>query len=112
MHPDTDGELDPSLSLETGIEDCHGSKHAQTRSYCSLRIIFMGLGIAEVHEEPIPKELGYVSLIALDDFRTSQLIRTDHVPIVFGVKRGGEFGGIDQVTKHHRELPSFRVRKR
>ena len=50
-----------------------------------------------------------MSIIALDDFSTDPLIRTDHVPVVFGVELGGEFGGVHQVTEHHRELAAFRV---
>jgi hypothetical protein len=40
------------------------------------------------------------------------LIRTDHVPVLFGVEVAGECGGIDEVAEHHRELPSFCVRRR
>ena len=46
----------------------------------------MCLGIAKVHEETIPEQLGDMSIIALDDFGTDALIRTDHVPVVFGVE--------------------------
>ncbi len=50
-----------------------------------------------------------MSIEALDDFGTHLLIRTDHVPVLFGVELGGECGGIDQVAEHHRELAAFRV---
>ena len=70
----------------------------------------MGLGIAKVHQESIPKQLGDMSIKALDDFGTGCLIRTDHVPIVFGVELRGECGGVDQVTEHHGELAAFGVR--
>jgi len=74
----------------------------------SLGVIFVSLGIAKIDEESVPKELGYVSLITLDDLRADLLIRTDDFSILFGVELGGEFGGIDQVTEHDRQLPSFR----
>src|SRR4029450_13308738 len=38
---------------------------------------------------------------------THPLIGMHHVPVVFGVELGGEFGGIDQVTEQHGELPAF-----
>ena len=51
-------------------------------------------------------------IVALDNFGTHPLIRTHHVPILFGVELRGQLGGIDQVAEHHRELPSFRFRRR
>ena len=50
-----------------------------------------------------------MSIKACDDFSTDPLIRTYHVPVVFGVKLAGQFGGVHQVAKHHRELAAFRV---
>src|SRR5215475_13529752 len=88
----------------------HGSKNAQPRPYCSLGVIFMGLGIAEVHQESIPQELGNVSVKTLDDVRTNSVIGTDHLPILFGVELRGQVGGIDQVAEHDGELTAFRVR--
>jgi hypothetical protein len=77
-----------------------------------MRIVFMGVGIAEVHEEPIPEQLSNVPVIASNQLRTGGLVGTDHVPVVFGIELAGEFGGIDQVAEHDRELPSFRVGRR
>src|SRR5215510_3658453 len=110
MNAYTDGELDTFGFLQPLIQISHGSEDTQTRAYCSLRIIFMRLGIPKVHEQSIPKELGNMSLIALDDFRTCRLISTNDFPVLFGVELRREFGGIDQVAEHDRELSSFRVR--
>jgi len=77
-----------------------------------LGIIFVGDRVAKVHEEPIPEQLGDMSFRALDDLRTDPLIRTDDFAILFGVELGREFGGIDQVAEHDRELPTFRVGRR
>jgi hypothetical protein len=35
-----------------------------------------------------------------------------HIPIVFGIELRREFGRIDEVAEHDRELPSFRVGRR
>ena len=75
----------------------------------SSGIIFMRLGIAKIHQETITQELGNVSVKTLDDFSTRRLIGSDHVPVLFGVELAGESRRIHQITKHHRELPSFRV---
>jgi hypothetical protein len=75
-------------------------------------IILMRLGIPKIHEKPISEQLGDMPIKACDDLRTGSLIRTDHVPVLFGIELGGKFGGIDEVTKHDGELPSFRVGRR
>ena len=79
MNPYTNGELDTFLSLQTSIEVPHRSKNSQTSPYCPMCVIFVRLGIAEVHEEPVTKELGDVSLIALDDLdRKSTRLNSSH----------------------------------
>jgi len=111
MYTDTDGELDTFGFLQTYIQVFHRSENTQPRAYCSVSVIFMGLGIAKVHEESIPKELGDMSLIALDNFGTNSLIRTDHVPVLFGIELGGEFSGLDQITEHHGKLSALCLRR-
>jgi len=109
MYPYTKSELDAFVLLQTGIQVCHRSEDTQACSYRSLGIVFMGLGIAEVHQESIPQELSNVTVIASNHLNAGDLISTDHVPVVFGIELAGECGRIDEITKHHRELPSFRV---
>jgi hypothetical protein len=69
----------------------------------------MCLGIAEIDQEPIPKQLSDMPIKALDDLGTDPLVCTDHVTPVFRVELAGEFGRIDQVAEHHGELTAFRV---
>ena len=49
-----------------------------------MRVIFMRLGIAKIHEKPIPEQLGDMPIVALNNFGTHPLVRTDHVSILFG----------------------------
>jgi hypothetical protein len=77
-----------------------------------LGIIFMGVGIAKVDEQSISQELGDVTVIASNHLRTRGLIGTYHVPVLFGVELAGESSRVHHITKHHRELPSFRVGRR
>jgi hypothetical protein len=107
MYPYTDSELDTFCLLQTSIEVSHGIEDTQARAYCSLGIILMRLGIAEVHQESIPKELRNVTLIALNHLSTDALIRTDHVPVLFGVELAGESCGVHEITKQHGELTAF-----
>jgi hypothetical protein len=64
----TDGKLDTFGLVQTLIQVSQGSKNSQTSPYCSLRVIFMRLGIAKVHQESIPKELSYVPIESRDNF--------------------------------------------
>src|SRR6516164_8410953 len=99
----TDSELDTLRLLQTSIEVSHGSKNSQTSSDSPLCIIFMGVGIAEIDKQTVTEQLGDMPIVALDDFCTSRLIRTDHVPPVFRVEVRGQLGGIHKVAEHHRE---------
>src|SRR6516162_9408250 len=110
MNTNADSELDTLRLLQTRIEVSHGSKNSQTSSDSPLCIIFMGVGIAEIDKQTVTKQLGDMPIVALDNFRTNRLIRTDHIPVLFGVELGGEVGGIHEVAEHHRELPSFSLR--
>ena len=49
-----------------------------------MGIVFVRLGVAKVDQQPIAKELGDMSIVALDDFYTSRLIGTDDFPALFG----------------------------
>src|SRR5262245_39128090 len=109
MNANADSELDTFDSLQTDIQVSHRIQDTQTRPYRSLCVIFMGMGIAKIDQETIAKILGDVTLIALNHLRTGGLIGTNHVPVVFGIKLAGELGGVHEVTKHDRELPSFGV---
>src|SRR5262245_21001797 len=111
MDAHTESELDAFCLLQTGIEVSHAIEDTQASPYCSLGVIFMGMGIPKVHQQSIAQELSGVSFIALDDFSTSSLIGTDDFSILFGVELGGEFRGIDQVDEHDGELTAFSVRR-
>jgi hypothetical protein len=105
-----DTELNIFGLLQTAIEVFHCSENTQPRAYCSLRIVFMGVGIAEIHQETIAQVLGNIAIVALDDFSTGRLIGTHHIPVLFGIESAGECGGIDQVAEHDGELAAFGVR--
>src|SRR5215470_17549215 len=107
MYPYAESKLDTFLLLQTDIAVSHGSKKSQPGTYCSLGVIFMGLGITEVHEKPISEQLGDMPIIALDNFGTHPLICTHYVPVLFGIKLAGEFRGVHQVAKHDGQLTAF-----
>ena len=54
MYPYTQSELDAFGLVQPGMQVFHRSENTQARPDSSLSVIFMGLGIAKVHEESIP----------------------------------------------------------
>src|SRR6516162_1837951 len=112
MNANADSELDTLRLLQTSIEVSHGSKNSQTSSDSPLCIIFMGLGVAKVHEESITEQLSNMPIVALDNVRTHPLILAHHVTPVFRVELRGELRRVHQVAEHHRELAAFGVGRR
>src|SRR5262249_54866110 len=53
------------------------------------------------------QELGDVPIIASNDLRTSGVIRTHHVSVLFRIELAGESRGVHQVTEHNSELSPF-----
>jgi len=72
-----------------------------------MHIILMRLGIAKVDQQTIAQELSDVPVIAANHLRTGGVIRTHHVPVLFGVELGGEFCGVYEVAEHDGQLTSF-----
>jgi hypothetical protein len=54
MNANADSKLDTFVLLQTSTKVSQGIENTQTSTHCSMCIILMGLGIAEVHEESIP----------------------------------------------------------
>src|SRR5204863_7358533 len=75
--------------------------------HSSMGVIFMGAGIAKIHEQPIPEQLGDMSIVALDNVGTHPLIGTHHVTPVFRVELSRQGGGFHEVTKYHGQLSTF-----
>ena len=67
----------------------------------------MRVGIPKIHQESIPKKLGDMPIVALDNFGTHPLIRAYHITPVFWVELPGEARGVHEVAEHHRELATF-----
>src|SRR6185369_2010294 len=106
--------MNPQAYLETmRLEErglTEGFHHCQTCPDRALGVVFMGRGIAEVHQPPITEILGDVPLKAPDDLCPHVLILPYKGPPLFGVELGRERSRADQVTEHHRELAALRFR--
>jgi hypothetical protein len=66
--------------------------------------------IAKVDQQTIAKVLGDMPIVALDNFRTRRLICPHHFPVLFGIKLGGKFRGVHEITEHDGELATFSFR--
>src|SRR5262245_2482580 len=109
MDADTDSQGYPAFSLHARMQVFHHRENAQASPYGALGIIFMGVGIAKIHQQSIPKELGNVAIKAGDNLSARVLIRTDNVAKVLGIELSREGRGIYQVTEHDGELAAFGV---
>jgi hypothetical protein len=72
----------------------------------------MGLRIAKIDQESIPKILRNVAVKALDALGTGCLVGTHHLAIVFGVELTGQAGRVHHVAKEDGELAAFGVGRR
>ncbi len=71
---------------QSAIKGAHGLDNPQPHSHRPLRIVFVGLRIAKVDQEPIPQVLGNMPVQALNDLSTGRLIGPQHLAEIFGVK--------------------------
>src|SRR5207253_2189907 len=108
MNSYTKSQGDAFFLLQPLMQVAHGIENTEPSTDGSLRIVFMRLGIPKVDQETITQELGDMSIKTCDNLGADLLIDTDHVTPVFRVELGRQFGGIDQVAEHHRELATFR----
>src|SRR5262249_2871544 len=109
MDTETHGQSDTMLLLQTAIEVPHARDHPQSGPHGALGIVFMGLRIAKVDEEPIAEVLRDITLKLLDHLGARGLIGAHDLPEVFGIELTGQSGRIHQVTKQHGELAPFGV---
>ena len=72
-----------------------------------LGVVFMGLGIAKVHQQAIAEILRNIPVKALDDRGAGLLVGPHHLAQVFRVELPGQAGRVHQVTEQHRELAAF-----
>jgi hypothetical protein len=99
----------PVRLLQARIQRPHGLDDPEPAAHGPLGLVFMSLGIAEVHEQTIPKVLGNMPIKALDDLSTELLIGAYHFPEVFRIQLASEGGRVHEVAEQHRELATFRV---
>ena len=97
----------PVLRFQARIQRRHGLDKLQAGLHGPLRFVFMGLGIAEVDQQPIAEILRHIAVKALDHGGSGLLVGAYHGAVVFGVELAGELRRVHQIAEHHRQLPAL-----
>ena len=109
MHADAHRKPDAFRLCQVGIQPLHGVQDAQARAHGPLGVVFVGLGVAKVHQQPIAQILGDSPVKALEHLDASGLIGEHHLAEVFRVELTGEADRVHEVAEQHRELAPFGV---
>ncbi len=72
--PCTGCQAHPLALRQSAIKGAHGLDNPPSHPYRPLCIVFMGLRIAKIDQEPVPQVLGNMSVQALDNRSTGRLI--------------------------------------
>jgi hypothetical protein len=108
MDADTDSKLDTVVLLQTSTKVSHGIENTEPSTDGSVGIVFMCLGITEIHQQPVTKILSNVPIKTSDDLSTDPLVCLNDFPEVLRVELGGQGRRFDDVDKHHCELSTLR----
>jgi hypothetical protein len=74
VDPDPDLEPQAVLGLEPGGQDLELAQDLAARPHRALRVILVGLRVAEVDEQTIAQVLGHLALVARDRLRGARVI--------------------------------------
>ena len=86
MYPKSYCQGDACGLGERRIQCAYGFHNTQPSTDGAMSVIFMGVGVAKIDKQPVTEQLSDMPIVALDDFRTNPLIRTDHVTPVFRIE--------------------------
>jgi len=73
----------------------------------ALRIVLVGLGIAEIDEHPVTHVLGHEPVEPRYRRRDAFVIGADHGAQVLGVELGRERSRTNEIDEHHSQLATF-----
>jgi len=80
----------------------------QRTSDSAFSIIFMGFGVTEVNQKPVPHISCNVTAEPIDDRCATALIVGDDIAQLFRIQGLGQGGRAHQIAEHDGQLPSFR----
>ncbi len=109
MHADAHRQRNLQLRHQPRAQLADRRDDAQPGAHRALGVVFMRLGMAEVHHQSIAEKLGDMALVAFDDRRAGRLIGADHLPQVFGIEPSGQRSRAREVAEHDGDLPALAV---
>src|SRR5262249_9095113 len=77
--------------------------------HCAPCIVFVGLRIAKIYDQPIPLVLRDMSVKAVHGLSTERLVVTRHLEQLFGIEGLGTLRHADESTHEHRQLAPLRL---
>jgi len=99
---------DPYVNLQLhrpNIEATDRGNRVQPRPDRPLRVVLMGLRVAEIDQHCVADGLADKAIEAGDDFDDGTVIRGDNLAQIFGIEPRRQRRRADEVADHHRQLP-------
>jgi hypothetical protein len=85
----------------------NGLDHGKAGTHRPLGVVFMGVGIAEEHQDPVAHEARDRAPVPADALGASSLVRAHDVAVLLQLEAVGQAGRADQVAEEHAELAPF-----
>ena len=89
---DADTERYNLSAVDTPVEGLEAGDDAKARVHRAPCVVFVGLGVAEIDQDPVANILGYMTLEATDGIGAGFLVGADHVAQLLGIELFGERG--------------------
>ena len=112
MHAHAHGQPHAPVLLQPSVQWPQRFEYAQACPASPLSVVFVRLGIAKVHQQPIAQILRNISVKVLDHRGAGLLVRLHHVAPVFRIELPSQTGRVYQVAEQHRELAAFGLWRR
>jgi hypothetical protein len=105
-----DADPDGEPLLGAGLEPSDRLHDPQPGPDGSVGVVFVGLRVAEVDEQPVAEVLGDVVVKAGDHLGAGGLVGAHHLAEFLRVEASGQGGRTDQVAEHHGKLATLSLR--
>ena len=106
-HDQSRCDANARLQGRVGLQAAHSRDQLQPCAHRPLRIVLMGLRIAEIDEDAVAHILRHEAAEALHGLGDAFLIGRNDLAQVFRVHAGRECRRADQVREHHRDLAAL-----
>ncbi|MGA8568713.1 MAG: hypothetical protein WB580_13060, partial [Candidatus Binataceae bacterium] len=101
-------DTDPRQELWVGgvlVKLRYGVEHRQAGAGSTLRVVVVGLGIAEVRHYTVTKVLRDTPAKALDGLRCRTMVLADDLAPLFGIEMASYLSRADKIAEQYRQMP-------